>query len=174
MLEDTSISLHKSQEISGSFPWFCSIMEKWISRKKRAKELVWIIYKSMVIFHNYQCISAQAVIYFHGDTAWQFFLGRGRGGVEGMAVPGSRFCVCQLRSVNLHHEKVTSRPLAGLNPIYHKYTNTHPHTHTHTRRVPSARRLNTFVTGWLQISSDVIFGLDISLLWNLKAFFLCG
>lgn len=40
--------------------------------KKKKKQLVWIIYKFRFIFHNNQCLSAQALIFFLGDTASEF------------------------------------------------------------------------------------------------------
>lgn len=64
------------------FPFLGSITENWWSRKKQ-KELVWIIYKSKLIFRNYRCISAIEAVYFHSDTAWQFFWEKGKEGARG-------------------------------------------------------------------------------------------
>lgn len=80
-LEVTSTFIHKPQEILGLS--LIQLLDGKLNKQKKAKELVWIIYKPMVIFHNYQCISALAVIYFHSDTAWQFFWEKGKEGARG-------------------------------------------------------------------------------------------
>lgn len=61
------------------FPFSSSVTENWTSRKSKKRLSGEFI--SVAIFRNYRCISALAAIYFHSDTAWQFFWEKGREGV---------------------------------------------------------------------------------------------
>lgn len=80
-LEVPSALLRKPQEILGlSLP---RLSNGKLMKQKKQKELVWIIYKSALIFRIYQCISAIATVYFHSDTAWQFFWEKGKEGARG-------------------------------------------------------------------------------------------